>query len=102
MQRPLATLLASLLALAAVLAVAGAADAAPSKPLCDLTKGTRATCDTALDAANLATGEANCLLYTAPAYWDPACTTFYIGPLPLVDYAFCYYNTAPSAWTTCV
>jgi hypothetical protein len=50
----------------------------------------------------LGLGEETCLYYTAPAYWNPTCTTIAIGPIPLAGYPFCYYNTAPANWATCV
>jgi hypothetical protein len=97
---------AALLILTGLLAVAGNAQASPQppppRPLCPITKLTQAICDTANMLIALGLGEETCLYYTAPAYWNPTCTTIAIGPIPLAGYPFCYYNTAPANWATCV
>jgi hypothetical protein len=91
------------LALLALLAVAGSAEAAPPPPTCtNNPKVVGATCATVLLAAALAVGEASCLLNTAPINWVANCTGPFVITLPLLTYALCYYNTPPSAWTTCV
>lgn len=109
--RPLTGLaLAVLVSLTGLLAVAGTAAAEPQVPVaipppCDLfaLRSLRAACETVLLGVDVALDAVDCLLNMAPVNWLSQCTTGSIGPIPIVTYLLCYYNTPPNSWVaTCV